>query len=189
MRSFLEMIQEGGYILYARHGEATIGVDQPNWLVEACSTQRNLSTTGRRQAVAYGEALRNLQIPISFPVIASPFCRTIETALLAFGSANVEVDPLWTEVYQLSDSPSSGEIEQVLNKVTLNLESKPAAGTNQVIIAHSFPEGAGLGRIPNMGTVIINPLGRGKGYEIVGNLSLNQLLLASHNTSHRNRLR
>ncbi len=38
---------------------------------------------------------------------------------------------------------------------------------NQVIIAHSFPEGIGLGHISNMGMVVVKPLGAGNGYEIV----------------------
>jgi hypothetical protein len=34
---------------------------------------------GRRQAAYYGEILRLLNMPISYPVISSPFCRAIET--------------------------------------------------------------------------------------------------------------
>jgi broad specificity phosphatase PhoE len=84
-RSLLSSLQAGGYVLYARHGEATIGEDQPYLNFQDCSTQRNLSEVGRRQGVTYGETLRRLHFPISYPIVVSPFCRTIETAQLAFG--------------------------------------------------------------------------------------------------------
>ncbi|MCS4438767.1 hypothetical protein JTS92_10110 [Clostridium botulinum] len=29
-RSLLDLLRNGGYILYVRHGEATVGEDQPN---------------------------------------------------------------------------------------------------------------------------------------------------------------
>lgn len=69
--SLLNSLRQGGYILYVRHGEATVGEDQPNIQWNDCSTQ-NLSETGRRQAVIFGEALRDLQIPVQTPTLASP---------------------------------------------------------------------------------------------------------------------
>ena len=101
-RSLLNSLRKGGFIFYARHGEATVGRDLPYLNFQDCLTQRNLSEMGRRQAIYYGEILRYLQIPIQYPVSASPFCRTIETAQLAFGSGNVQVNPFWFEVYRLS---------------------------------------------------------------------------------------
>ncbi|WML32717.1 histidine phosphatase family protein [Clostridium sp. OS1-26] len=174
-RSLLDLLKKGGYILYARHGEATVGVDQPNLNFWNCFTQRNLSELGRRQAVYYGQILRNLQIPISYPIIASPFCRTIETAQLAFGSANVQIDPFWFEIYRLDENLSSAEQKRILDSLNSKLEIKPPQGSNKIIIAHSFPKGIGLGQIPNMGTVIVKPLGQGHGYEIIDKLSLSDL--------------
>ncbi|MBU5333287.1 hypothetical protein [Anaerocolumna aminovalerica] len=46
----------------------------------------------------YGDSLRKLHIPISYPIIASPYCRTIGTAQLAFGWRNIQVDPFWAEL-------------------------------------------------------------------------------------------
>jgi|GEM_PF-4427908 len=88
--SLINALQQGEYIMYVRHGEATVGVDQPNLILSDCSTQRNLSREGRRQAKTYGDILRKLKIPIQYPILASPFCRTKETAELAFGSKNVQ---------------------------------------------------------------------------------------------------
>ncbi|MFC4024225.1 histidine phosphatase family protein [Oceanobacillus longus] len=170
-RSLFDALRRGGYIFYARHGEATVGRDLPNLNFQNCLTQRNLSEKGRRQATYYGEILRSLQIPIQFPVSASPFCRTIETAQLAFGSGNVQVDPFLVDIYRLSGDLISSERQGILNNLLFMLERIPEGG-NKVIVAHSFPEGVGLGQIPDMGTVIISPKGQGSGFEVVSKLSL-----------------
>lgn len=174
-RSLLDLLRNGGYVLYARHGEATVGEDLPSLNFQYCSTQRNLSEVGRRQAIYYGEILRSLQIPISYPIITSPFCRTIETAQLAFGRSSAQIDPFWFEIYKLSGNLSASEQKRILDSLQSELEIKPPQGSNKVIIAHSFPKGVGLGQIPNMGTVIVKPLGQGKGYEIINKLSLGDL--------------
>ncbi|MEK4760053.1 histidine phosphatase family protein [Viridibacillus sp. FSL E2-0187] len=174
-RSLLDSLRKGGFIFYARHGEATVGRDLPNINFQNCSTQRNLSEMGRRQAIYYGEILRCLRIPIKYPVAASPFCRTIETAQIAFGSGNVQVDPFWVEIYRLSENLPSTDRQRILNYLQLVLESKPEEGRNNIIIAHSFPEGISLGQIPNLGTVIVKPRGIGCGYEVVSRLSLSDL--------------
>lgn len=130
---------------------------------------------GRRQAVYYGELLRTLRIPISYPVISSPFCRAIETAQLAFGWDNISVDPFLFDVYRLSGDVSAFEHYRILDDLTSELEKVPPPGSNTVIIAHSFPSGIGLGQISDMGTVIIKPYGRENGYKIISKLTLEDL--------------
>ncbi|HWO77489.1 MAG TPA: histidine phosphatase family protein [Bacillus sp. (in: firmicutes)] len=172
----VNLLQKGGYILYARHGEATVGEDQPDLNFHDCSTQRNLSETGRRQAVMYGEAIRRLRIPVQFPVYASPFCRNRETAAWAFGKENVQVDPFWITIYNLSANLSESEQEWILSSLRSIIETIPPRGSNRIIIGHSFPKGVGLGEIPNMGTVVIKPLGRGRGYEVIAKVSFEEFV-------------
>lgn len=174
-KPLLDLLRRGRFILYARHGEATVEVDQPNLIFKNCLTQRNLSKSGRRQARYYGDILRTLCIPIKYPIIASPFCRTLQTAQLAFGSENVQIDPFWAEITKLNGSLSGKEQKRILKSLKSKLEIKPSKGSNKVIIAHTFPKGMGLGPIPNMGTVIVKPRGKGNGYKIVHRLSLAEL--------------
>ena len=170
--SVINSLQEGGYILYARHGEATIGSDQEQLILGDCSTQRNLSAEGKRQAVAYGENLRRLAIPIQYPVAASPLCRTTETAELAFGKQNVQQEPLLENISTLSSDTPPMDQKRVLAELTSILEVIPPAGKNKVIIGHGFPKGVGLGDIPYMGTVMLKPRGKGKGYDVIGTIPL-----------------
>ncbi|WP_188206993.1 histidine phosphatase family protein [Alkalibacillus aidingensis] len=167
--SLLEELRSGGYVLYARHAEATVGEDQPNLNYYDCSTQRNLSKTGREQAIAYGKVFRSLAIPVEHPVYTSPFCRTRETTALAFGEGNYFVSPFWASVFQVGNHQQQQMMLYSLNSI---FEQQPQPGTNRVIIAHSFPEGFALGFIPNMGTVVIRPLGQGNGFEVVDQLTL-----------------
>ncbi len=53
---------------------------------EDCDNQRNLTDKGRQEARDIGTHLKRLKIPIG-TVLASPYCRTMETARLTFGSA------------------------------------------------------------------------------------------------------
>ena len=168
----LNTLRKGGFIFYARHGEATEGEDLPYLNFQDCLTQRNLSEKGRCQASYYGEVLRFLQIPIQSFVSASPFCRTIVTAQLAFGWCNVQINSYWFEIYRLSGNLPSSEIQSIITNFKSALETKPIEGKNKIIVAHSFPKGLGLGEIPYMGTVIIKPKGLGNGFEVVDRLTL-----------------
>jgi hypothetical protein len=174
-KSLLDSLRDGGFIFYVRHGEATVGEDRPNLNFQNCYTQRNLSEMGRNQAIYYGEILRYMRIPISYPVITSPFCRTIETAQLAFGSGNVKADPFWVEIYKLSGNLVSEERKRTLDNLQSLLEIQPEEGRNKVIIAHSFPKGIGLGQISDMETIVVKPLGQGKGFKEIARLSLADL--------------
>lgn len=175
--SLVQALQKGGYILYMRHGEATVGQDRPAVDFHDCSTQRNLSDTGREQAKMLGESMRKLNIPVQYPVVASPYCRTRESAELAFGSGNVVVDPSLADVTKLNDSSiSAAEKQSIVTQVEKMLEVKPSSGTNKVIIGHAFPAGVAVGEIPYMGNVVIKPKGPGNGYEVVQKISLKDFM-------------
>lgn len=177
LAAMIHDIQKGGYILYMRHGEATVGQDRPVVDFDDCSTQRNLSDTGREQAKLLGVSMRKLNIPVQYPVVASPYCRTRETAELAFGSGNVVVDASLADVIKLSDSSISAvEKQSIVTQLEKMLEVKPSSGTNKVIIGHAFPAGVAVGEIPYMGTVVIKPKGPGNGYEVVQKISLQDFM-------------
>jgi phosphohistidine phosphatase SixA len=75
-------LQDGAIVLF-RHAEAPGGGDPPGLRLGDCSTQRNLGADGRAQARRIGEQFRVHRIPVG-AVITSQWCRTRETAELAF---------------------------------------------------------------------------------------------------------
>ncbi|MDQ6619242.1 MAG: histidine phosphatase family protein [Pseudomonadota bacterium] len=102
---------------------------------EDCALQRNLTDAGRSQARAMATANRELAIPIG-GVLASPFCRTMETARLVFGRA--EATP------EVRGSPASDTDDRY--RALRALRSAPvAAGGNRVIVSHGNPYQAIVG--------------------------------------------
>ena len=83
-------LQHGGYVLYFRHGATDFGQNDDRMTgYEDCAQQRNLTDRGRADARAIGAAIKRLHIPVT-TVLASPFCRTRETAELVFGHATAD---------------------------------------------------------------------------------------------------
>lgn len=77
------LLQQGdrGYVVMMRHALAPGTGDPPNFRLEDCSTQRNLSAQGRAQARRIGEAFRRRGIKVA-RVLSSQWCRCLETARL-----------------------------------------------------------------------------------------------------------
>jgi phosphohistidine phosphatase SixA len=76
---------KGGVLMF-RHAQAPGTFDPPGFKLGDCSTQRNLSDEGRRQARQTGAWLAARRWRPT-RVRSSPWCRCIETAQLAFGNA------------------------------------------------------------------------------------------------------
>ena len=83
----LAELRRGGYVIYFRHTSTDFSQnDLQSKSYADCAHQRNLTDAGRAQARAIGAAIRELKLPIA-KVLASPMCRTMETARLIFGTA------------------------------------------------------------------------------------------------------
>ena len=128
----LAALRAGGHILYFRHADTDHSQnDQRMTSVEDCTTQRNLSERGREHARALGEAIHALGIPIG-AVLASPLCRTVETAMLAFGAA--QKSPAVREGGPLP--PGSPGRFPALRAL---LSTPVAPGANTVVVGHAYP--------------------------------------------------
>jgi phosphohistidine phosphatase SixA len=89
----IHAIQKGGFVLLMRHSATEPGTgDPPDFKLGDCATQRNLSPKGREDAKRLGESLKKLSVPIG-RVLNSPWCRTRDTARLAFGKSE-DYEPL-----------------------------------------------------------------------------------------------
>jgi phosphohistidine phosphatase SixA len=127
-RSLLEAMREGGFVIYFRHAATDTSSDQ-NVDLANCATQRNLSERGEDQAAEIGAGFEALGIPVG-DVRSSEFCRTAETAKLAFGED--VLDPMLTPLPE--DSPE--EKAEKAEKLAGMLSTPPASGTNTVIVGH-----------------------------------------------------
>lgn len=78
-----ELARPGAVVLF-RHATAPGVGDPPNFRLDDCATQRNLDERGRAEARRLGERFRQHGVNVG-AVLTSQWCRTRETARLAFG--------------------------------------------------------------------------------------------------------
>lgn len=107
--SIADRLRVGGYVLFMRH----TSTDQ-----------------GRAEARAIGEHLKRLRIPVG-EVLASPFCRTMETARLVFGRAQATPDA--------RGGPARTDDATRYNPLRKLLSSPVPPGENRVISSHGNP--------------------------------------------------
>lgn len=128
----VQALRSGGYVVYFRHGLTNTSIpDRDHVNLANCKAQRPLSYEGRQQMRAIGVAIKALDIHIS-TVLSSPYCRSIDTAMLAFGSAEIADD--LRQGYE-ADEAVAERRTQALRQMLATPPSVP--GTNTVISGHS----------------------------------------------------
>ena len=146
-----QRLQAGGYVLLIRHAATDPGIgDPPGFRLAACSTQRNLSEQGRRDARAIGTALRNRGIPLG-PVLSSRWCRCLDTARLAFG--RVEEAPMLDSMFRDSEAGARAKLRETLTRVDAfgNAGSK----TNLVLVTHDVNIRALVNEYAEQGEIVV----------------------------------
>jgi phosphohistidine phosphatase SixA len=158
LSSVLGELRKGGFVIYFRHGptDQTGSGDEAADLTK-CETQRNLSAEGRARAAQIGTAFQALRIPVG-TVKTSPFCRTKDTARLAFGRFVVD-----TDLY-LTIGVDAGETERVSESLRRMLSTPPAKATNAVIVSHmsNLREATGIWPKPEGVAYVFRPLPGGR---------------------------
>ncbi len=145
---------KGGAIALFRHANAPGTGDPARMRLGDCTTQRNLDAAGRAQARRIGDAFRARGITVG-AVFASQWCRTLETAELAFpGQARPE--PVFNSFF---DDRSEGPAQTVAALRLLNAWTGPGA---LVISTHQVNITALTGIVPASGEGIVVVMMAGK---------------------------
>jgi phosphohistidine phosphatase SixA len=130
--SLVDQLRTGGFVIYFRHASTNFSQTDSDVLnLSNCAAQRNLTDQGRAEAAAIGEAIRALALPIG-EILSSEYCRTRETATLAFG----RVTPL-RELSSIA-SLDAAERNRRLEALRQMLATAPEPGLNTVLVAHQF---------------------------------------------------
>ncbi len=160
--ALLSALRAGGYVLYFRHTATDFGQnDEKMTGYEDCANQRNLTDAGRADARAIGAAIRSLGIPIG-EVLASPFCRTRETAELIFGRYTVSP--------AVRGGPASAEAGRYAELKLLLARTTPA-NVNIAIASHGNPFVAVVGTpyLAEGEAAVIEPMGSA-GFRVVARI-------------------
>jgi phosphohistidine phosphatase SixA len=164
LRDVLEDMKKGGYVIVIRHGrtdESAVTKDDTPLDLSTCAGQLMLNDVGKRQAQAIGEAFKKAEVPVG-QVIASTYCRAMETGRLAFGKAEPS-DALLLEAFAPAPgTPVPPPWPQRAEMMKQMIATTPAVGTNTVLITHFPNVKAALGVQIGFGdAAILKPDGHG----------------------------
>ena len=154
------LLKAGGQVILVRHAITTPGVgDPPGMRLDDCASQRNLTDAGRAHARRLGDAFRARGIAVD-RLLSSPWCRCLETARLAFGTAEV-----WVPLSNLFGRPErSGE--QVRQMRALVGERR--TGGTLVLVSHGSTISALTGiQLGPAEMLVVTPQGDGR-FTVVG---------------------
>ena len=136
-----------------RHAQTVAGIgDPPNFLLDQCSTQRNLSEEGRDQSRRIGQwfAARKLN---AGSVQSSAWCRCKDTASLAFG--RFDVLPALNSTFE-SRGSQPAQTEALRARL-----ANAVAGQFEVWVTHQVNITSMTGESPSMGEAFVVTLGPG----------------------------
>jgi len=137
-----QVLRAGGLVIVVRHGATfTDQADTDPLNFADVAAQRNLNDKGKTLARAFGEALRQVRVPVG-KVYTSKYNRAYETAVIA-GFPDIEKTADITEGgLVVSPNENSRRIE-AFRKM---LGTAPQPGTNTILITHKPNIVDGLGK-------------------------------------------
>ncbi len=130
-QALIDALQQGGLVLLTRHMSTDSFVPEEGTHDDRdCASQRNLNERGRQEARDVGAAFKSLGILVG-TVLTSPYCRCVDTGILAFGKGTPSEDlAVFDELSGLEKEKRGKLIRKLLNTV-------PASGSNTVLITHT----------------------------------------------------
>jgi broad specificity phosphatase PhoE len=159
-----QALQQGGTVALFRHARAPGTGDPPNFRLDDCSTQRNLSDEGRRQAQRIGDHFRARHVRVE-RVLSSRWCRALDTARLAFGALAQPSAPL--------DSFFSGREQEPAKTQALRriIEDWRSTGV-LVLVTHQVNITALTGIFPSEGEMLVLRPRADSSFDVIGRVGL-----------------
>lgn len=155
-----QSLRGGDAVALMRHALAPGTGDPPDFTLENCTTQRNLSPKGREQARAIGAAFRGNGIDRA-RVFSSRWCRCLDTAALLGLGKVVPLPALDSFFGERARGPAQTDaLRQFLIQLPL--------GPPVVMVTHQVNITALTAVFPRSGEVVFMGLGKESGVEVLG---------------------
>ena len=161
-KNLINQLEKGGKLIFIRHAYAPGNGDPNNFNLNDCSTQRNLSNIGRKQAQYIGKFFRENKIKIH-KVLTSEWCRCKETANIAF--KNFSTKSFLNSFYSSKFKKNKGKQIEELN----NYVKKFKSNKNLVFVTHYVLISEVLKYAPSSGEIIISD----KDLNMIGSIEIN----------------
>lgn len=160
--ALLAALERPGHVLLMRHADAPGTGDPPGMRLGDCSTQRNLSEAGRRQAAAAGALLRSAGMAQA-ELHSSQWCRCLDTARL-LGLGNTQALPLLNSFFSRA---GEGRSQTIALKSWL-ARRKP--GLPLVLVTHQVNITELTGIYPDTGELIVLQLSDSDTVRVLGRI-------------------
>jgi len=160
------LLRLGACVLMLRHAQTVAGIgDPPNFQLDQCNTQRNLSDEGRDQSKRIGQWFAARKLAVG-SVQSSAWCRCKDTATLAFG--RFDLLPALNSTFE-SRSNQAAQTELLRERLTAL-----RAGQFEVWVTHQVNITSMTGEVPAMGEAFVVKLGTGSSPgRVLGRTSFN----------------
>ena len=142
-------LKQGGKLIFIRHAYAPGGGDPINFDINKCSTQRNLSDSGRNQASEIGSFFKNNNILVD-KVYSSEWCRCKETALIAFNK--FETKFFLNSFFSTKFTHNKNLQMKKLKRFIRNWDGKK----NLVFVTHYVVISESLNYAPSSGEIVVS---------------------------------
>ena len=160
-KNLINQLEDGGKLIFIRHAYAPGNGDPAGFNLNDCSTQRNLSEDGRKQAQRIGEFFYKNKIEID-KVLSSEWCRCKETAKIAF--KNYSTNSFLNSFYSSKFSKNKDKQVKAFNYYIKNLESKK----NLIFVTHYVFISEVLNYGPSSGEIVVSD----KNLNIIGSIEI-----------------
>ena len=157
----LNQLKDGGKVIFIRHAYAPGNGDPNNFNLNDCSTQRNLSKEGRKQAEYIGEFFRDKKIKID-KVLSSEWCRCKETAKIAF--KNFSTNSFLNSFYSSKFTKNKDKQIEALNDYII----KSKSDKNLIFVTHYVLISEVLNYGPSSGEIVVSD----KNFNIIGSIEI-----------------
>ena len=161
-KNLVSELEDGGKLIFIRHAYAPGGGDPNNFNLNDCSTQRNLSDRGRKQAEHIGIIFRENKIEID-EVYSSEWCRCKETAEIAF--TNFTTKNFLNSFY--SSNYAKNKTKQIKN--LMKFVKKNNFEKNIIFVTHYVLISEVLDYAPSSGEIIVSD----KDFNMIGSIKIN----------------
>jgi len=160
-KNLINQLEDGGKLIFIRHAYAPGNGDPAGFNLNDCSTQRNLSDDGRKQAQRIGEFFNKNKIEID-KVLSSEWCRCKETAKIAF--KNYSTNSFLNSFYSSKFSKNKDKQVKAFNYYIKNLESEK----NLIFVTHYVFISEVLNYGPSSGEIVVSD----KNLNIIGSIEI-----------------
>ncbi len=158
-KKLMNQLKDGEKLIFIRHAYAPGNGDPNNFNLNDCSTQRNLSVNGRKQAQNIGKFFETNKIKID-KVLSSEWCRCKETAKIAF--KNYSTNNFLNSFYSLKYSQNKDKQVKELKAYVKKFKSNK----NLVLVTHYVLISELLNYASSSGEMVVSD----KNFNIIGTI-------------------